>query len=322
MRPGPSAANLQPVGPDLICTASARTCWVCVLCENKSEVFFITAYESPGALSHRCTAQHLLRFAAFVCFESSYSEIFGLKTWLLLASSALVCSLFVLSTGHWTGSLRTCIQIHTCSNSHGNYSKWMISWLEPSNSSSVHGFDNLRRKPRNMTRIWEMMSYLGGFLLTLTVKSSVQHLNLQCSHCEMLMWFLISGGAFIVDGRHGARWADSPACEESASEAWMWGEQLRAGQRALGKRAQTPVLSERLLCRAEQVSAEQLSSSLQQNTLTSIHRGSVDSVKVIAPFARSSFPAFFFPTSAESSLPCQRSSVFLSSAGLFTVAGL
>lgn len=102
----------------------------------------------------------------------------------------------------------------------------------------------------------------------------------------------------------------------------MWGEQLRAGQRALGKRAQTPVLSERLLCRAEQVSAEQLSSSLQQNTLTSIHRGSVDSVKVIAPFARSSFPAFFFPTSAESSLPCQRSSVFLSSAGLFTVAGL
>lgn len=97
-----------------------------------------------------------------------------------------------------------------------------------------------------------------------------------------------------------------------------------AEQGARAKRAGTPVLSERLLCRAKQVSAEQLSPSLQVNTLPtiSIYLLGHMSIKVIAPFARSSFPPFFFPTGVESSHPCQRSSVFLSSAGLFAAAVL
>lgn len=45
------------------------------------------------------------------------------------------------------------------------------------------------------------------------------------------------------------------------------GEQLQAGQRALVKRARTPVLRERLLCGAQQVSAGHLSPPPQQNTL-------------------------------------------------------
>lgn len=88
------------------------------------------------------------------------------------------------------------------------------------------------------------------------------------------------------------------------------------------KRAQTPVLSERLLCGAQQVSAEQLSSNrTPSESQPSTHRGR-SRVHAIAPFSRSSFPPFFSPTSVESPLPCQRFSVFLSSAGLFTAAGL
>lgn len=47
-----------------------------------------------------------------------------------------------------------------------------------------------------------------------------------------------------------------------------------SGEESAEKRAQTPVLSERLLCRVEQVSAEQLRSSLKTNTLNYSHLSS------------------------------------------------
>lgn len=103
---------------------------------------------------------------------------------------------------------------------------------------------------------------------------------LQGSVCESLLRRLCSGGVFIATGRR----ADRPACVESVSEVWMGG--AAAEQRALVERAGTPVLSERLFCRAEQVSAEQLSPSLQVNTLwiISIYLQGHISIKVIAPF--------------------------------------
>lgn len=95
-------------------------------------------------------------------------------------------------------------------------------------------------------------------------------------------------------------------------QAGMWGicvwglkgEQLGAEQRARGGgrlAAETPVLSERLLCRAEQVSVEQLSPSLEANTLwiiviyppgaTSLLRSlpSCPSLSLSAPTLRASF---------------------------------
>lgn len=99
MRPSPSAASQRPVRPDLICTANVRMCAVmCVMWKQLKGVFIIT-YASLGASTHRHTAQHLQRFAAGM-FESSHLNNFSLKTRLLPASSALVCSLFVLRTGH------------------------------------------------------------------------------------------------------------------------------------------------------------------------------------------------------------------------------
>lgn len=78
---------------------------------------------------------------------------------------------------------------------------------------------------------------------------------------------------------------------------YEWGG-AAAEQRALVERTGTPVLSERLLCRAEQVSAEQLSPSLQVNTLwiISIYLQGHISIKVIAPFCSLILSALFsFP---------------------------
>lgn len=93
------------------------------------------------------------------------------------------------------------------------------------------------------------------------------------------------------------------------------GEQLGAEQGARGSgRLKAPVLSERLLCRAEQVSAKQLSPSLEADTLlnyTNLSTGTPSMLRSM-PSCPSAFP-----------LPsCQESSTFLSSAWLFTTVVL
>lgn len=84
------------------------------------------------------------------------------------------------------------------------------------------------------------------------------------------MWFLFRKMVAMALAEPAVRHARNL---HPRSECWVvvggggWGEQLRVEQRALVKLARAPVPSERLLCRAQQVSAEQLSPSLQRNTL-------------------------------------------------------
>lgn len=150
------------------------------------------------------------------------------------------------------------------------------------------------------------------------------------TRCEMPQW--CSG----LVGVRGVVFRSSQLSDRrSGLQSWqegMWrisawglkGEQLGARQRARGSErlaAEAPVLSERLLCRAEQVSAEQLSPSLAADTLwiIVIYPQGLISVKVIALVAPLPFRPFF-STATSSFLP--KLFHFLSSTALFIVVVL
>ena len=122
--------------------------------------------------------------------------------------------------------------------------------------------------------------------------------------CLVMLWqrpcwgvvFIVAGSwgtAAVVaelSGRHVRN-----LCLRSEKRAAGSGAQRRGSGRLA---AETPVLSERLLCRAEQVSPEQLSPSLEANTLWIIviyPRGATSMLRS-APGCPSAFPPFFSPS--------------------------
>lgn len=130
--------------------------------------------------------------------------------------------------------------------------------------------------------------------------------------CPVMLWQRTCWGVvFIVAGSWGTAAVVAKLSGRHVRNLCLRFEKRAAGsgaqRRGSGRlAAETPVLSERLLCRAEQVSPEQLSPSLEANTLWIIviyPRGATSMLRS-APGCPSVFPPFFFPV-----LPsCQHSS--------------
>lgn len=143
---------------------------------------------------------------------------------------------------------------------------------------------------------WEKCSN-GAFLLKQILPI---HLS---THFNLILCVFIGE----LSGPCSGFWGDSPVCEESVSEVWQQGSWSGERGELADLAAEAPVLSERLLCGAKQVSAEQLSLSLEANTLNYSHLSSEAfiNVKVIAQLAfRLPFYLFIF-LSEEGFLPAK-----------------
>lgn len=145
-----------------------------------------------------------------------------------------------------------------------------------------------------------------------------QYFRIMSTWCEILPWCSCRGLVCIRELSLGAgSWVTAAVVAELTgrhernlvSEIWKASSWERRGSGRLA--AEAPVLSERLFCRAEQVSAEQLSPSLEANTLW-----------IIVIYPQGAPPMLRSLPSCPSAFPlpsCRGSSILLSSAGLFTV---